>query len=222
MRILIALCALAILVPAPATAVSRGTTFFALEIGQGRGDFANPARDDPNFLLVDLGDHPTQIEARAEIWRLFAEDWAVTLSGGTGFFSEQGEPASSAAPGTPEYTFSSSSFAVRAGVDRMGDVGERLVWFLGPGLEYWNGKTKFENVYGVTPPDDEVESPSVTRFSISGRVGGIMKLSDALGIVGHVGHRFGIASADEGGAKTSWWPSGFNAAWGLLYAFGAR
>jgi len=51
-----------------------------------------------------------------------------------------------------------------------------------------------------------------------------MKVSDNVSIVGRVGHNLGYASssADNGNAKITWWPSSFDAAWGLAFAFGSQ
>jgi hypothetical protein len=201
-------------------AAGRGASRFALEIGQGRGDFVNPTRDTPGYVTLDTGDDPTQLHAAVEYWYQFAEDWAATVAGGAGYFVERSKPDPGVAPGELETKYSSRSFFLRMGVDRLGRISEGLTLFLGPGVEYWSGRTKFEDVYGAAPPDDEVESPTVTRVGLSGRVGAILRLSDAVGLVGQVGHRVGHASAEKEGAKASWWPSSFSAAWGLVYTVG--
>ncbi|OGF03993.1 MAG: hypothetical protein A2W00_11415 [Candidatus Eisenbacteria bacterium RBG_16_71_46] len=211
---LVALAALAAL-PTP-SAAEKGTSRLAVGIGQGVGDFVNP-RPGTGALTVDTGDDPSQTEAFAEFSFEFAPDWALALRGAYGFFSASQEPD---AAGSPTLDYTSSSFGVRAGVDRLGRVSDRLTVFLGPGLEYWSGRTEFKNIYGTTPPDDDVKSATTSRISISGRVGGILALSSAVGVVGQVGHQLGYATAEENGAKATWWPSHFNAALGLVFEFG--
>ena len=112
---------------------------------------------------------------------------------------------------------------MRVGGDRVGQVGDRLTVFIGPGLEFFTGKAK-EKFEGGGGPTVENESSSTTRFGVSGRVGGMMKISDNVSIVGRVGHNLGYAtsSADKGNAKITWWPSSFDAAWGLAFAFGSQ
>jgi len=102
---------------------------------------------------------------------------------------------------------------VRVGADRVGAIGDRLVFFMGPGIEYWSGKQKLK----IGAP--ETESESTSRFGVSGRVGGFMMLAEKVGIMGQVGHTFGIAKAEEGGAESTWIPSSFNASWGLTFLF---
>ncbi len=213
----IAMLGIAMLASVLATASQAGT-MLAIELGHGEGDFLNPEAGTGKATL-DTGDYPSRLDLEAELWWPMTEDWSLAVSGGIGTFREKDEAG---VPGDPDITFSSRSFKVRLGMDRMGKVGDRLTLFLGPGLEYWNGRTKFENVYGTTPPLDEVESASVNRLSLSGRIGGVMAFTESIGIVGRVGHHLGYASGEDNGAKTTWWPSGFDAAWGLTFEFGGE
>ena len=77
------------------------------------------------------------------------------------------------------------------------------------------GKAKFD---GGENPDftPAYETESVTRFGISGRVGGVMLLNERLGFNCQIGRYIGMASAEEAGAKASWWASGFQASGGLI------
>jgi hypothetical protein len=94
-------------------------------------------------------------------------------------------------------------------------VGDRAIFYFGPGLEYWSGTAKFEGFGGVFA-SDPYETESVTRYALSGRVGGVMLLNERFGINCEVGRYIGYASAKENGAEATWWPSGFQAAGGLV------
>ena len=202
----------ALLLASPAFALDKGSSLLSLEFGQGTGSFVDPLVFSDPFLGVNQ-EPREQLEVRAEYWYLFAADYAFNLSAGYGFSSINAEPRTGSA--SLDIGFSSNSFSVRVGGDRLAKVGDRATFFFGPGVEYWNGKIEYEN---VTAPS--VESESVTRYGFSGRVGGIMHLSETMGIKGQVGHVWGYASAEEDGAKTTWWSGGLQASWGLTFAFG--
>jgi hypothetical protein len=145
----------------------------------------------------------------AEYWYSFADDYAIALSGAYGFSSMKW---TGAAAGDPEIEATGSSFKLRLGGDRTGKVSDRLSLFMGPGLEFWSGKQKLD-VGGSSS-----ESESVTRFGVSGRIGGFMALTDKVSIMGQIGHTFGLASVEDQ-AKTTWMPSSFNASWGIAFDF---
>jgi len=91
---------------------------------------------------------------------------------------------------------------------------------MGPGLEFASSKQKLE-----TAGQPDVETKNSTFFGVNGRIGGIMKLSDNLGISGEISHSFGYASAEgdnnpAGTAKSTWTTGDFSAFWGLTFAFG--
>jgi hypothetical protein len=108
----------------------------------------------------------------------------------------------------------------------VGNAGERFVWFMGPGLEYWSGRTKsdvqvsyyLDGIHTVATLRG-IESPRVTRFGFNGRVGGTMMLNPRVGITGRIGHTFGRASAEDRGGKTTWLTGSWEAMWGLTFAF---
>jgi hypothetical protein len=47
-----------------------------------------------------------------------------------------------------------------------------------------------------------------------------MMLNPMTGITAHFGQRIGYASAEQDGAKTTWWPSSFEGAMGVSFTFG--
>lgn len=218
MRKIISLTCLAILVSAgSAFAVGQGTSMLSIGVSQGVADIAGPEFFSPGYISAF---QTPEIGVTGEYWNMFASDYALAVQGSYSFSSETNKPGTNASAGSPDAKFSTTSFKLRVGGDRVGQIGDRFLWFFGPGLEFWSGKAKFEDF--AAAPNDNLETESTTRFGINGRVGGVMMLSDAVGIQGQVGHTLGYASAEEEGAKTTWYPSSFNASWGLLFTFGGN
>jgi hypothetical protein len=191
----------------------------SLQIGQGTGDFVNPGRDNPGYVSISR-DTRGQIEGGAEFWYRFTEDYAFNVSAAYGAFQETNQPGVNAPANSYEVSFKTSGYKVRIGGDRMVDLGHRLTFFAGPGFQWWSGKGTYKNIY--TPRPSSVDSPTSTRYAISGRVGSIMALTPTVGLVGRVGATFGYATAQEAGAKATWWPVGFESAWGVSYTFGGE
>ena len=177
-------------------------------LGQGTADGYAPTVVGTSTYLAPTTAPETNVNA--EYWRSLSGDYALALSGAYGVSRMNW---TGAAPADPEIKARGTSVKVRLGVDKTGKVGDRLQFFMGPGIEYWGGKQKLE--VGAS----ETESESVTRFGVSGRLGGFMMLSESVGIMGQVGHTFGVAKVDDSGAETSWWPSSFQASWGLAFGF---
>jgi hypothetical protein len=200
---------------------------FAIELTSGTADFADKANGSttgsPNFTATYISAYEhSELGIQGQYWRMMSEDYALALSAGWGFFSESDQPGQSAPAGSPDHTFSISSFNVRLGGDRVAKVGERTTMYGGPGIEYWSGSAKFEPDPFTTSGTGEYQNESVTRWSISARIGAIMWLSEYVGLTTHVGGRYGYASVEEQGAKATWWPSSVEAAAGFVYAFGAE
>lgn len=205
-KVLMAMVALCLVVPA-AMAADGARSRLSIGLGQGVADGYSVA-------TVGAGDYlaPTtapEINVGAEYWYSFSDDYAFALAGAYGFSSMKWEGATA---GDPEIKATGKSFKVRVGGDRVGRVGDRLTVFMGPGLEFWSGSQKLD----VGGSSDESES--VTRFGVSGRIGGFMALTESVSIMGQVGHTFGLATAEDE-AKSTWLPSSFNASWGLAFAF---
>lgn len=190
-----------------ASAAGKGSSMLSIGLGQGVADGYSATTVGASDYLEPTASPETN--AGVEYWYSFRDDYAIALSGAYGFSSMKWEGA---AAGDPEIRATGSSIKLRVGGDRTGKVGDRLVVFMGPGIEYWTGKQKLE--VGTT----ESESESVSRFGVSGRIGGFMMLTEKVGIMGQVGHTFGMASAEDG-AKSTWMPSSFNASWGLTFGF---
>jgi hypothetical protein len=204
------LAAFALAITAGSAAASKGSSIFSVGLGQGTADtYSSTSLGGTNDYLSPSTSPETNVGA--EFWYLFSDDYAVAISGAYGLGNMKWEST-----GEPEVKATTSSVKFRIGGDRVGSVGDRMKVFMGPGIEIWTGKSKLE--VGST----ENESESVTRFGVSGRIGGIMMLTDNVGIQGQIGHTFGIASAEDGPAKSTWWPSSFNASWGLTFGFGGN
>ena len=197
-----------------ALAVGKGSSMLALQITNGTADLYDPS-DAGDY--ISAYDH-SEYGFRAEYWSLMSDDYAFSLAAGIGMFSETDKPGSTAPPGSPDVKYSQSSFSIRVGGDRVVNVGERGMLFFGPGLEYWSGKAKFEG-FG---PGPAVETESVTRISLSARLGGHMMVGEGWGVTTQVGTKVGSASAEDTGSKVTWWPSSLDGNVGLLFLFGGK
>jgi hypothetical protein len=194
---------------ASAAGFEKGSSLFALQLTEGVADLATA---DAGY--VSAYDH-SEVGAQAQYWYFFQEDYALTLSGGIGFFSEAGQPGDDAPAGAPEGKYTQSSWQARLGGDRVAKINDRFHLFVGPGIQVWSGKGKFENIGGSY----SYESPNTMRIALEGRIGVHMAWSDRVGGFCQLGHYLGWASAEENGAKATWWPSGLDGAFGLAVRF---
>jgi len=163
-------------------------------------------------------DH-SELGGRLEYWNMLREHYAVNFQANVGFFSETDKPGTGASPGDPEGKYTQSSWSVRLGGDRVYSPLENTKVFFGPGIEFWSGKAKFEDIGGFS---GTYETESVKRFSLHGHVGSIMMLGESWGLTGQLGHRIGVATYEEQGAKSTWWPSSIDGAMGLIFSFGVK
>jgi opacity protein-like surface antigen len=201
-----ALVAVGVLAAAAAYAGEKSEGLLGIQITNGTADLYSAQGG-----YISAYDHP-EIGLGIQYWRLMSQDYAFTFSAGIGTFSETDKPGSDAAPGSTDFKYTQSSWNLRVGGDRAVKVGERAIFYFGPGLEYWSGKAKFDG----GPYDPAYETESVSRFALSGRVGGVMLLSERWGFNCQVGRYIGYASAEETGAKATWWPSGYQASGGFI------
>jgi hypothetical protein len=209
------LAVLLVVLSAPsAWAIGKGTSMFAIQLTSGTADLIEPEAGTGYSTAFEH----SEIGVSGEYWNMVAEDYAFTIAAGMGFFGETDAPGSNVGPGAPDVTYSQSSFNIRIGGDRVVKIGESAVVFFGPGFEYWSGSATFENIFGP----GEVESESTTRYSLNARIGATMLLSETFGITMHGGQRIGHASAEDAGAKVTWAPSSFEAACGIVFAFGGN
>jgi hypothetical protein len=203
---------LALMIAAPATAaVGAGTSMFAIQLAKGRADLVAP---ESGTGYVSAYDH-SEWGVQGQYWRMMSDDYALTLSGGVGMFSETNEPGDNATPGDEDFEYSQSSWNVRIGGDRVVSVGDRALLYFGPGIEYWSGTAKFD--YGSLGSE---ESEAVTRISLSARIGAMMNIGPSWGLSFQVGSRLGYATVEDAGAKATWWPSSTEGAGGITFVFG--
>lgn len=100
----------------------------------------------------------------------------------------------------------------------MAPVGDLVVLYGGPGVEYWKGNAEFTDILGA----GKVETPDVTRYNLSARMGLMKKLGSTVSLVGHVGHVWGPARAEKDGGEVKWWPGNFEGAAGVAVSFGGE
>src|SRR6185503_16762141 len=99
---------------ASSAAVSKGTSMFALQLTSGTADLY-----DPSGLAggsISAYDH-SEIGAQGQYWMMMADDYALAISAGIGFFNEKDEPGDTAPVGATDFTYKQSSFNVRIGGD---------------------------------------------------------------------------------------------------------
>lgn len=205
-----AVLALGLAAATQAFALEKGDGLYGIQITNGTADLYSSGG--PGYITAY--DH-SEVGVGFQYWRLMSSDYAFTMSGGIGFFKETDKPGNGAPTGSADFEYSQSSWNVRIGGDRVVKIGDRAVVYFGPGLAYWTGKAKFDD----GTPSGTVESEAVTRFGLSGRVGGLMMFNEQVGFNCQMGRYVAMAKAEEDGAEASWWPSGFEASGGLVLKF---
>ena len=200
---------------AASAAVHKGMTWVAFQLGSGTADLYDPSGVGSSGYITAY-DH-SELDAQVQCWKLLADDYAFAISAGVGFFNETDEPGDAAPPNSNDFTYQQSSFNIRIGGDRVVSLGDRAVLYFGPGFEYWSGKAEFDDGSGPS-----LESENVTRIGLAGRVGLIMNIGPNWGFTGSIGHKMGRASAEDGGAKATWWASSFDGQGGLVLMFGGQ
>ena len=191
------LSAVALLAFAATASVSEAkSSFLGVQVSTGTADLAGEfgGGDAPAYDHSEYG-------FKLEFWSMMSTDYAFTVSGGIGTFSEENKPGTNAVPGLGTFTYSQSSWNIRVGGDRVVKLSDRAYVFFGPGFEYWSGTAKFED---DTPPATSYETESVTRFSLHGRIGAHMMVAENWGFTVQAGQKVGRANYEEAGAKTSW------------------
>jgi len=202
-RIVAAASLVMLTIASTAFAAGKGSSMLAIGIGQAKANI--PAVVGIQFDETDAG---------AQYWYMFSEDYALALSGAIGFGSIKIEDSD---PPPTEDKYTLSGYRFRIGGDRVGQVGDRFTVYMGPGVEYQSAKVKLEE---TGSPD--IETENATTFGLNGRIGGIMWLSDAVGISGEISNSLGFASYEEGDVKFTWMPNSINAFWALTFGFGGN
>jgi hypothetical protein len=197
-----------LMVPALASAASlqKGASLLAIQVSRGVADLTG----DAGGILITFTRPEVGVEG--QYWYFMADEYAVNVAGGIGYFKES-DTADPAVVGATDFTTTVSSWQFRIGGDRWAKLTDKLQVFAGPGIQIWGGKAKAED------PTSEVEGPSTTRYALSGRMGAQIMMGQNFGLIGHLGQYWGYATADEGGAKTKWLPSGSEGAMGFSFGF---
>ena len=200
----VSLAALVLFAVAPVRAegLAKGSNLLSIQLTTGTADLATPENGTGGITAYDHSEWGGQIHFQ----RLLSDDWALALSGGIGTFKETDTPTVG-----NEFVYKQSSSQFRVGADRFVHVSPTFHLFVGPGIQYWTGKAKFDD--GTT----SIESQNAKRWAFNGRMGAHIALGDKVGLEGHLGHYWGFAKADDAGAKVSWSPSGFESAVGLSF-----
>lgn len=220
---IVALAGLALTTFAPAAwALGKGGSMLAIELIHGTADYADKlaggSAGGPAEYITAY-DH-TEGGLQGQYWYMMSEDYALTITAGFGSFWETDKPGQGAAPGSPDLKFSSNSFNLRLGGDRVGKLGERTILYCGPGIEYWSGSATFEPSPFTGTGD--YQNQTTTRIGLSARIGATMLIGDGWGVTTHVGGRYCYASAEEDGAKATWTPSSIEASAGFAFKFGGE
>ncbi len=180
----------------------KGEGLYGFQITNGTADLYSPSGDG----YISAYQAP-EFGFAFQYWRLMTNDYAFNMSVGMGMAKETDKSANS---GDPDFEYKQSSFSVRVGGDRAAKVGDRAFLYFGPGIEYWSGNS----TYGDNP-----KSENSTRIAVSGRIGGVMMLSEKAGFNCQIGRFVGRASAKDNGAEATWWTAGFEGSGGLVFKF---
>jgi hypothetical protein len=197
---------------ASAAGFEKGSNLFALQLTEGVADLVGPEAGG----YVTAYSH-SELGGQVQFWHFFSPEYALTLSAGLGYFGETDSPGTNAAPGAGDTKYTQSSWQARLGGDRVAKINDRFTVFAGPGIQVWNGKPKF--VSGVSA-DGDWKGNATMRIALEGRVGIHMAWTDKVGGFCQLGHYIGYAaSAEDMGARATWWPSGHDGAFGIALKF---
>ncbi len=195
--------------PSSAQGLDKGSTVLSFQLTHSDADFATP---EGGSGFITAYDH-SEWGGRGEIQHLVSENWAVAFGFGISTFKETDKPGVNADPSDPKFEYSQSSWNARFGLDRFVHLSPDFHLFVGPGLQYWSGKAKFEDGPAV------IESEATKRIALNGRIGADIGLSESVSLKGHLGGFLGPASADDAGAKASWMASGQEGGFGIAFHF---
>jgi hypothetical protein len=199
-----ALCVVATAARPPAAiGLEAGSVLIAAQAATSDGDYL---RVDGTALVPYAAD---ELGALGEAWWFLADGVGLSLSGGL-----RAGRSLSQVDGLPDAYARVSAWTVRAGLDRFVQVADGVHLFMGPGAEVWRGRATFRS--GAAP---EQVTPRAWRYSGSGRLGGLIVLSDSFGLIGQVGCRIGWAKASDDRRSLQWYPGGLEGSAGLVWAF---
>jgi hypothetical protein len=203
---LLVLAVLAVAGPASAASIDKGASLLAIQLSRGVADLTGDAG---GFLLPFS---KAEAGVQGQYWYFLADGYGANVSAGIGYYKES-DTADPSDPFASDFKQTVTSWQVRVGGDRFAQLGDKLQVFAGPGIQFWGGKLKAEDLSG------EAESPSTTRIALTGRIGAHIVVGQNFGIIGHVGQYWGYATAEDGAMKTKWLPSGSEGAMGFSFGF---
>lgn len=215
-RIVTTLAALALFVAASQAAAAEKSIIVGFGLSHGTSDYATKNSVNNATASANTANQSPELGGRFEYWNLMKPDYALNFSANVGFSSETDKPRTGF---TKEGKFTTSSWSVRLGGDRVYSPNDNTKVFFGPGIEYWSGKAKFVDIGGFT---GTYETENTSRISLHGHMGGIMMIGPNWGLSGQLGHKIGIASYTEQGGKTNWMPSSIDGAMELIFSFGGK
>jgi hypothetical protein len=212
-RVATSLAALALLLAASQAFAAGKSIVIGLGLMHGTADIASSGTLGTDtyssaFQTPELG-------GRFEYWNLMKENYALNFAANWGFSSETDKPQTGVVG--PDHKFTTSSWSVRLGGDRVWSPLPNTKVFVGPGIEYWSGKAKFE---GFAP--SSYETKNTNRISLAGHTGAMMFIGPDWGLSGQLGHKIGYASYEEKGGKVAWWPTSVDGAMELIFSFGGK
>ncbi|HEY3215583.1 MAG TPA: hypothetical protein VGK93_03730 [Candidatus Eisenbacteria bacterium] len=204
------IAALAIAGMASAATIRKGSSILAIQLNEGKADLS----DGNIFAFAN-----TEMGVQAQFWHFMTDEYAFNVSAGIGYYREaqKGDPSVlNPITGEPDFRddiYTQDSWQFRVGGDRWGRINDRFHVFAGPGIQVWGGKFKVERSSG------DFESPSTTRYGLSGRLGVLLHLGESFGMVGQLGHYWAYATVKNGPATLKWTPSGRDGALGVTFHF---
>jgi opacity protein-like surface antigen len=218
-RVATSLAALALLVAAGQAVAAEKSIVIGVGLMHGTADLASSGTVGGG--LYSSAFQTPELGGRFEYWNMMKENYALNFAANWGFSSETDKPNTTAPPNSPDLKFTTSSWSVRLGGDRVWSPLPNTKVFVGPGIEYWSGKAKFEG-FASPPPPTTYETQSTSRISLAGHTGAMMFLGSNWGLSGQLGHKIGYASYEEKGGKVTWWPTSVDGAMELIFSFGGK
>ena len=189
-----------------AASLQKGSSMLAIQLSRGVADLSG------NVSGNLIASSRPELGIQGQYWLFLADEYAFNVTAGIGYFKES-ETADPAFLGAEDYEETMNAWQVRIGGDRFAKVSDKLQIFAGPGIQMWSGKRTIKVSAG------EFEDPSTTRWALNGRIGANIQIGENFGLVGHIGQYWAYATAEDGGAKTKWTPSGSEGAMGFAFGF---
>jgi len=148
-----------------------------------------------------------------------SNDWAITLSGNYGFSNYKFIQ--------PDIVIDdrvkTSSWSIRGGADVYFAISDKFYIYMGPGLMFTRAKIK-QVVKQTGMPTDIRDNPYTNSMSLSGRLGGLLKLANHFGLYGNFGQQYSYSwfnvTSNNIKNEESWWTTSLDAHMGIALFFG--